>query len=492
MKIKNAKKIGFFAALTMLIGTVVGIGIFFKNGSISRATNGEGITWLMAWIIGGIIAGATAISFSEIGTLKTKSKSIGLPGWSEDIVGEKFGKFVRFNYAFFYIAGLTAILGIFGSEMLLQPIIASGAIKQIPIYGHLIIGLLITVIMIAINYISIKTSGIIQQITTILKFIPLILAVILGIVLPTTNHMGGSNAFLNNSFTFKGLIVALPAILFAYDAFMIVASLTNKVEKGEKKVPIIIVLGMSSIIILYTLIALSSILHNSGSIQGLINNVLPKSSADAMTTTIYTFILISTLGVINGLTAGMIVVFKNEVENDTFVGTKKLKEKIGKEKTTILYIAISCLFWILITGIPSAIIGQDYLYDGFSNFPTLFFFGINSIIITFYLFKRKKFNNKKINNIMFFSSAIIAVTGTAIAIIYLLIGHYIIDVAKTPHANSSWGLFASTKPASFLTEIAIFLTMLSIFLITPAINWGIKGLQDKNAKRLKIDSKNTK
>ncbi|MCU9933119.1 hypothetical protein NWQ33_04385 [Mycoplasmopsis cynos] len=56
--------------MAMIIGSVVGIGIFFKNASISNAVSGDGLSWLIAWILGGIISISAAISFAEIGSFK--------------------------------------------------------------------------------------------------------------------------------------------------------------------------------------------------------------------------------------------------------------------------------------------------------------------------------------------------------------------------------------------------------------------------------------
>ncbi|SFW06859.1 Uncharacterised protein [Chlamydia abortus] len=47
MNQKNVKKISFGLALTMIVGTVVGIGIFFKNISIKKTVDSEGIAWLL-------------------------------------------------------------------------------------------------------------------------------------------------------------------------------------------------------------------------------------------------------------------------------------------------------------------------------------------------------------------------------------------------------------------------------------------------------------
>ena len=46
MKEKNFKKLGFFSAMSICVGSIVGIGIFFKNGSIAGNVNGDGTAWL--------------------------------------------------------------------------------------------------------------------------------------------------------------------------------------------------------------------------------------------------------------------------------------------------------------------------------------------------------------------------------------------------------------------------------------------------------------
>ncbi len=484
MTINQGKKLGFFAALTMLVGTVVGIGIFFKNNSIANATNHDGITWLLAWIIGGIIAAATAISFSEIGTMKLKTKTTGLPGWSETLFGKRFGKFIEFNFSFFYWGSLITILGFFGSEMMMNIFKQIGVIDTFPIYGHVLIGISFTTLFILINLSSIKYSSIIQQITTLLKFAPLLFAFIIGIVLPFTNNTPtGKNMFVDNNFTFQGLIVALPAVLFAYDAFMSVTTLTNKVKDGERNVPIIVLVGMISIIILYTLIAISSILHNSGSIEELITNVLPSNVLKPLGAILFGFILISTFGVINGISAAMVSVFEENVKNNTFVGVRTLKNKNKEDKKiALIYISLTIFFWISVIGLPSIIINKNYLFDGFSNFPTLFFFFIYGLLIFQYTLKRKDMKTRKINKIVFFASSYISFFGIIFTVGYLFFTHFVTNTVLHPTQKTSWG---DGNTATQIIEISVFLAELFIFITFPFINFKMVKLE-KN----KINKKN--
>nr|WP_318034577.1 amino acid permease [Mesomycoplasma hyorhinis] len=100
MTLKNARKLGFFAALAMLVGSVVGVGIFFKNNSIQKVTDSQGITWLLAWVVGGVISLIVALNFSEISFLKP-SKLIVFPQVMVPVVGCSFKAIISSNFDYF-------------------------------------------------------------------------------------------------------------------------------------------------------------------------------------------------------------------------------------------------------------------------------------------------------------------------------------------------------------------------------------------------------
>jgi amino acid transporter len=111
---------------------------------------------------------------------------------------------------------------------------------EIQIYVHVIIAISLNILFSVLNFISLKTVGKIQLTTTVLKFLPLIVAIVVGVVFfgshnHTYDEKKVADAFSNTDFTFSGIIVALPAVLFAYDGFLSVAQVTSKVKGGEKK-----------------------------------------------------------------------------------------------------------------------------------------------------------------------------------------------------------------------------------------------------------------
>ncbi|CAT05221.1 Serine/threonine exchanger SteT [Mesomycoplasma conjunctivae] len=496
MSSKSARKLGFFAASAMLIGSVVGVGIFFKNGSIARATDSNGIAWLLAWIIGGIISLFAAINYSEISFLKP-SKLNGLASWAYRIKGKKWGYFILFNYSFYYLSILGLLLSIIASEVTIYFISeASGKSISIPFYAHLLIGLAYLVFFVVLNFISIYTSGYIALITTILKFVPLIISLLAGIILPNTFNDGGQSTFVkefiaSHPFDFKKVVIALPAVLFAYDSFLSVGSLHNKVKNANKRVPLIIVASMILIVVVYTLIGLSSALHNKGNILDLIRDVFPKEAAKGIGIFVALFLLISTLGVNNSFNAIYINQIRDLVAFNSVFGAKSLKAKFGQTKATIFYIIAVFIFWAIIIYVPSLAAwlptresleaggelvykrGSDVIADSMSNFPSLIFFGLYMAIMIVYANRRKTLSNPKtrINDILFWVSSIFAniiIGVTIFAFVYTIIS----EIDLKPFAPSSAGILADN--GLYLTNsgnFGIFIFQLIIFLFFPIINY---------------------
>ena len=164
------------------------------------------------------------------------------------------------------------------------------------------------------------------------------------------------------------MLAALPAVLFAFDSFIGVASLKNKMAKPQK-LPLVVIIGMISVLVLYLLIALSAILHGSGMVSGLPFGLGPKgapvgpggtapytggfgifdqifsaSVAQAMGKFVVVFLVISTLGVINGISAVAVGVHEQSLKSNTIFGAKTMRAKFGELKTLIIYITVLSLF----------------------------------------------------------------------------------------------------------------------------------------------------
>ena len=493
MSVKTGKKLGFFAALTMLIGTVVGVGIFFKSHGVLRSNDWNGTGTLLAWIIGGLLSLGAAVSFSEIGSLKT-GKVSGLSGYAEIVGGKKLGYFTRFSYSFFYFGILNTIIAFFATEAIVSifTTLRGGAASDVPVYGHVLISVSLAGFFQVLNYFSLKSSGIVQQVTTVLKWIPLILVAVLGIAMVNVNHNQagnfGLNAFTNGQkFSFTGMLAALPAVLFAYDSFLNVTAMSHKVKGGVQKLPLIVIVGVSSVVVLYSLIGLSAVLHGSGMVSGapfgarpevglgIFDQIFSGQTAINFGRIIIVFLAISAIGVTNGLIAMGQAVTIQAIDTDTFFGVRTLKKRFSKPLTELIVIASISLFWALIIFVPTIVLNNDGFVDGISNFPTLFFFGIYGLIILLYTIKRNKLPNPKINNWLFKIFSYFAMGGIFFLVAYQLTYGFFIQTILNPDGDPHWGLFLNEQEKlgpslNALQATITFFSSLAIFFGLPFLN----------------------
>lgn len=480
MKEQNFKKLGFFSALSICVSSIVGIGIFFKNGSIAGNVSGNGVAWLSTWIISGVIAFLVAIHFGKIALVKDNGTG-GLSSWAQRIATKNqnwFRHLVTINYSFFYNSILLTVLSFFSVEIFVQFLKLNNKNVDVPMYGIAILSIALLLFFITINKISVKTSGIFSSVTTVLKFIPLILALVIGISMPTTHNDGGTNAFdteTNMMNSFQGIMKSLPAALFAFDAFVGVGSMAKKVKGGEKTISKIIVTAMILVVTTYLLIAISAILHyksGENAIIQIINDVFGPSVSKSLGIFITFFLFVSAIGTTNAITAAALSEFENISFTEKVFFSKQLNKKFGHKKTALIYFLSSLFFWALIAYIPAISMGNDSFVDGMSNFVIFFFFLIYATLIFLYwknIYKKQfLYKNKRpwLYTILVFISVIGVFLSMFLSVLFTLI-----SAINEPFKPSSWGLYGSGPAVSNLAVIILYVVFGFILVALPLINY---------------------
>lgn len=301
---KLRKSIGLSAALSTVVGILIGSGVFFKPQAIYTATNGGPGLGLLAWIIGGIMTIAAGLTASEISSSITKPG--GMIVYMEEIYGEKVGFLTGWVQGILFIPAITAALGI---------VFAQEVVSLLGINNNLyvIIIAIATIIFIAfLNSLGAKFGGGIQTILTLCKLVPLAIIIIFGFM------NGDSTASLTTPMIGEGInaISALSqvilATLFAYDGWIFVGALAGEMKNPSKHLPIAIVGGISVVMavylivnVAYLLVVPASELAMSSAPGALVANKLFGSVGAKI---ISIGILISVFGTLNGfiLTGGRI------------------------------------------------------------------------------------------------------------------------------------------------------------------------------------------
>ncbi|MGL5246182.1 MAG: APC family permease [Mycoplasmoidaceae bacterium] len=502
----TTQKIGFFTALSMLMGSVIGIGIFLKNGGIFATNDYNGVGIIISWIIGGIIALTAAISFAEVGT-SLKSRS-GLAGWVEKLWGRKIGYFVKTIQPLFYMGLMIPILSFFSAESITKMFIPIDS-NVIIHYGIIaLITFLLIIFFLTVNFISLKIAGKFSFITTILKFIPLIVIIIWGIVFSVQNQTTG---LFNNGIdipnidppikpaanpSFTAILASLPSVLFAFDSFANVGNLALDIKKPDRNVPLVISVGMISCAIFYVLVTIAQIFFAEGNSLEIFGNIVKLNPQLDMffSISLNVFITISILGVLNAFSSSCIRSFNSLIDEKILFCHSKLSSIsnrffpnfISEIKPGFILCIIVSLFWFLVIAIPSIAKGPngtDIYVDGVSNYPTLFFFAIYGFVILGGFINRftKKVEVKKQKT--FLIAAPIAIIGSFAVFGYQLFYETIFKSIENPQGELTWGLFFTNGITAYRWEGMIFFCVfLSIFILIPIINFFLFPLTNKGLK----------
>ena len=299
MENKLEKKYGLFMAICMVIGIVIGSGIFFKGQDILIDTGGNVWFGILAWIIGGVVMVICALTFANFASKYEKIN--GIVDYAEAIVGPKYGYLVGWFTSVIYFPAMTAVLAwvsarytlvLFGSNE-----ITGGLCMTLA--GVYLVGAY------ALNLLSPKLSGKFQISATITKLIPIVIMVIVGSI------VGLFNGNLTNAFTqvstssasadsiFSGIVAAA----FAYEGWIIATSINSELKDSKKTLPIALTIGSIVIMAIYVTYFIS--ITGGASVDTLIekgaNQAFINIFGNIGGTILNSFIVISCLGTLNGL-----------------------------------------------------------------------------------------------------------------------------------------------------------------------------------------------
>jgi APA family basic amino acid/polyamine antiporter len=238
------KTIGFVPALAIVIGMVIGSGVFFKPHAVFTATGAPGLG-LIAWVVGGIITIAGGLTAAEIAAAIPKTG--GMVAYLEETYGSVWGYLLGWTQTVIYFPATIAALGIIFSKQVLSLLNLSG--------GMLIpIAIIVIIFLVIMNSLGSKTGGAIQTVATVGKLIPLIAIIVIGLL----NGDGGAANLLPITVAdhpiASSMGSALIGIMFAYDGWINVGAIAGEMKNPGKDLPKAIIGGLSIVMGIYVLI----------------------------------------------------------------------------------------------------------------------------------------------------------------------------------------------------------------------------------------------
>lgn len=317
------KRYGLPTAISMVIGIVIGSGVFIKGGKVLALTHGNMLQGVLVVALVGIICIICSLVFAELSSKFEKVN--GVVDYAEVALGEGYAYYVGWFMTTIYYPCLAAMLAFFSAVFFCElcgipamDFFVSGTVSSEALglgAGFLMIGY-------CINILSPKLAGKLQVSMTVIKLVPLALMAVVGIivglstgatarVLDYVNTAEYAAATAGTS-AFSGVFSGVASFAFAYEGWIIATSINAELKNAKRNLPIALICGSLFCTVLYCLyiFAMSSV----GDVQTIIGTwplgeALPRIAfskifGNVIGTIVYAFITVGCLGVMNGLIMG--------------------------------------------------------------------------------------------------------------------------------------------------------------------------------------------
>jgi basic amino acid/polyamine antiporter, APA family len=262
-----ARRIGLFSGTMMVVGGIIGSGIFLNPALVAERVRTGELT-LLVWVLGGAIALLGALVFAELGARRP------VAGGGYVYLRDAYGKLPAFLYAW------TLLLVIATGAIAAVAVTFAGYTATLMGYGPaarlpLAVGAILT--LSAVNYVGVRPGAITQNIFTILKLTALAILVGTGLVfipgpptLPTLPPLGENQLLL-------AFGAALVPVLFAFGGWQQTNFVAEELIDPERNLPRALVAGVIIVVAVY-LLANLAYLRTLG-VSGLAHSSAPAADA---------------------------------------------------------------------------------------------------------------------------------------------------------------------------------------------------------------------
>ncbi|MFI3329031.1 MAG: amino acid permease, partial [bacterium] len=310
------RKYNLFTAIAMVVGIIVGSGVFFKASGVLKQLEGNLTLSILAWVVGGLVMIVSAYTFSLVAS--NCKKNTDLINMAEETVGRKHAYCLSWYCAVLYYPLLVGVLGwvcanftaiLFGVDSITFVVVASF------IYVSIIC---------AFNFVAPKIAGYFQVSTTIIKLIPLVIMAIFGVIYGLFNDGGVLvDNFTNVGFYSgsSGFMGAVCGTCFAYEGWIVATTISKELKDPKKTLPKALVIGTLIVLGIYIAyyIGLAGTYANSDFIDNgdeQVKLAFSKIFGGVGGTILYVFVVISCIGTLNGLAMGAMRNMKSIADTD--------------------------------------------------------------------------------------------------------------------------------------------------------------------------------
>ena len=238
------RELGLFTAALLVVGGIIGSGIFFTPGEVARALPTGG--WILAvWALGGVVAFAGALTYAELGAMLPQA------GGAYVYLQHGFGRLAAFLYGWMVL--LSIATGALAAVAMGFAGYLSRMVDLSAVGGQLGIAAITIVVMALINYLGVKPGATVQNVFTVAKIVALGALILGGLVLwaklgspPPVPSAPAPRASL-----LSGFAAAFTAVLFTIGGWQQMNMVAGEIKDPARTIPKALAIGIGIVVTIY-------------------------------------------------------------------------------------------------------------------------------------------------------------------------------------------------------------------------------------------------
>jgi len=239
------RKLGLFSAVTVLIGSTIGSGIFRSSAGIASKIPDERLFFL-AWIVGGVCVLAGALTYAELASALPRTGGVFV------YLRAAFGRLPAFLFGWAELtivraSALGAIATVF-AEYLLR-LVGLDLTKNSDTVHYVAAAAILFVAF--FNFVGVHISALIQNLTASAKYAALLLLVLVSFLFDGVSSSPNLTRSVTGSPSLSLFGLALISILWVYDGWADVTFVSGEVRKPERNLPMALIMGTLAVIAIY-------------------------------------------------------------------------------------------------------------------------------------------------------------------------------------------------------------------------------------------------
>ncbi|MBR0598031.1 APC family permease [Sinanaerobacter chloroacetimidivorans] len=347
---QQKREYGLFTAIAMIVGIVIGSGIFFKSDDMLGYTGGNVGLAVLVFCIAAFTIVFGCLTFSQLAALTDKPG--GVITYANEFMGKRWACLFGWFQVFVYYPTLTVLLcwvvGIYVGLTMGWDLSFAGMVG---------IGLIWFFLCFLYNIFSAKIGGIFQEATVVIKLIPLFAIALAGLIFgdPIAAIQNPSPEAIEATKTL-GWAAAIGPIAFSFDGWVISTAVAHEVKDAKHNMPRALVAAPLFVLAAYLMYFLGICGYlGADQVMALGDSAVAEVAANlispAFASVIFVFVTISVMGTANGIILGYIrlpysLALRNAIPGSNSVRTlnKKLNMPVN---SAVFAMAVSGVWWVI-------------------------------------------------------------------------------------------------------------------------------------------------